>query len=414
MLRKLSMLGLLLLVSNAAAGAEPLFTIEKIIEKQAGPLDDLPLGVVGASEQHWISVDPLVVAANPRVLTFELPDGRRLEARRGRFHVYDSTWKSWFGELRYSDDGSSAGYAHLIYHGEFLTGVLNLDDSQYQIAVGEGRHRLVRLSEPGKRAASCGVPEPGLQLNPDPRLESSFWSPSPASTFTEQEAGVPTKATRVIDVLALYPSAITGYSDTQRVRLFILDSISIANDVFVQSNSNAQYRLVGIEKITGDQPPTSLFMALISWMNKQPTPTEITGPRTNHQADMVALFIDAIDKDKCGIANIPTGSSPALDKAFSVHSIGCGLNDYTFAHELGHNMGMRHMNDTDDMLFSWGRGARPMISGQTVNTVLSCPSDGLPCIPQFSNRNAVPPTGDKDHNNARVAREQADDIANLF
>ena len=46
------------------------------------------------------------------------------------------------------------------------------------------------------------------------------------------------------------------------------------------------------------------------------------------------------------------------DSAFSIVSVSCGVNSYTFAHELGHNIGARHYCyvDTGNLPYNYSHG----------------------------------------------------------
>ena len=68
---------------------------------------------------------------------------------------------------------------------------------------------------------------------------------------------------------------------------------------------------------------------------------EVHAMRDEYGADMVALIYDT--GSYCGVAYIMTTLSSSFESsAFSVTRDSCATGNYTFAHELGHNMGSAH------------------------------------------------------------------------
>jgi hypothetical protein len=76
----------------------------------------------------------------------------------------------------------------------------------------------------------------------------------------------------------------------------------------------------------------------IDWLEIDPT---IAAERDARNADLVSMVVST--GSGCGIGNynsvVDAGDD---DRAFSVIKSSCGLSNYSLAHELGHNMGMRH------------------------------------------------------------------------
>ena len=69
---------------------------------------------------------------------------------------------------------------------------------------------------------------------------------------------------------------------------------------------------------------------------------EIHSLRNTHGADLVAL-INGDTSGGCGIGNLNTSNTNYSDSAtFSVTRFGCAVGNLTLAHEIGHNMGLRH------------------------------------------------------------------------
>ncbi|MEM9553049.1 MAG: M12 family metallo-peptidase [Acidobacteriota bacterium] len=440
--------GFSFLVLVSSVGAQSLFTLEDRASRPAsfGPESFGP-DLVGAAELYRIQVEPALVASAPERLEIVLPDGRVLEAEQRRVRTYSPTWKSWSGSLRLAGRGEHApGYIHLNYHGdsppgsESLTGILNLSSGeQYQISIVDGEHLLVRLAD-DNRPPSCGLDVSGRDLAADTGLGSGF-EPRGAAPDAAPDAA-PLVGTAQIDVLAVYPKAVSGLSQLLTLQFFVQDSISLANDVFDQSNVDAEYRLVGIEPLLQMSQPSSGVGASVGWMNDQGPGSELAQLRTTFAADMVALFVPASwngTAGACAWANIPEApASPGADwgirgesgtfneRAFSAHRIGCGLNDLTFAHELGHNFGMRHETETAGSaahLFSYGRGYDYNHFGVTFASLMAChnPSGSTDIFagvcnrePRFSDPTARPATGTSDRDNARVARDQVGIFANFL
>ncbi|OJT21914.1 hypothetical protein BO221_24480 [Archangium sp. Cb G35] len=259
-----------------------------------------------------------------------------------------------------------------------------------------------------------------------------------------------------IDVAAFYTEEFLS-RPTEEIALqnSIRQSISTANSIFVNSGVSAQYRLVYMGPLTGVQPSAGTIVtengvqyekreeAALRWFNLQSQ--EANELRNAAGADMAVLFLpfpaSPVRPFACGVANrIKRDGTNALDglpfntRAFSVQRFNCGLGDFTFAHELGHNFGMFHStaeiqeSGEDPPLFPWAAGAAypaPSMPGGRAATVMSydlCPrgAAGVEAVcgrtPYFSGPSVIVngyPTGDAMHDNARVAREQTPVFANF-
>jgi hypothetical protein len=65
--------------------------------------------------------------------------------------------------------------------------------------------------------------------------------------------------------------------------------------------------------------------------------------RDTHKADLVHLVIKGRGQEGCGIGWMPNKINLVNDRAaFSVSDRQCATQNYSFAHELGHNIGMNH------------------------------------------------------------------------
>jgi PKD domain-containing protein/reprolysin-like metallo-peptidase family M12B len=404
-----------------------------VLEKAALPPVSREL-VPDAAEEYSIEVDPAAVSANPPAFQVELPDSVPLLAVRTRFVTYKPDWKSWFGTLRDSDaSGEGTGFIYLGYHGDRMTALIEFGGERYRI-VGGGpgeKHRLVRLS------GALSPPPCGLDEAADASEPPSF---RPGEKPFEK--GIPAlKIASRIDVLVVYPRAFFSMSSAEgSLFTFAQDSISIANNAFANSGINAFYNLVGVVPILDSQPTSGIFASL-DWLNSEPA--EVTTLRNAFGADVISVYVpfEWNSPNACGVANLPQAGGGYIsgssfhsgfgDKAYSANRNGCGLNDYTLAHEVGHNYGMRHEDDPNNSLtlFPYGRGHLLTVSGVQKATIMGCTCGASPKPPcgldisnavcnrilYFSDPNilyqgvptGVAPSGsDPGRNNALVGRNQ--------
>lgn len=389
--------------------------------------------VPDGAEEFLIDVDPSIVDSNPPALVIDLPHSPPLVAVRTRFVTYQPDWKSWFGTFHYpGSSGGERGFIHLGFHGDRITALVNLEGERYRIVGGpEESQRLVRLS--GELSPPpCAVDDSGDPVEA-PLLLPQKEETSDNSALQGPQVAAITATTR-IDVLAVYPKVFYTMSASVESGLFtfIQDSISLANNAFINSGVDAYYNLVGIVPVLGTSQPTTGVTTSRNWLNGEPA--EVAALRNAFGADIVTVYIpfEWSNPNNCGIANLPQtgggfsgGSGLFNQKAYTANRNGCGQNDFTLAHEIGHNYGMRHEDDTNgpEDLYSYGRGYLFTANGQQKATIMGCTcglSPKPPCgsnitdavcnrILQFSDPNRVyqmAPTGTPGNDNARVGRLQ--------
>lgn len=137
----------------------------------------------------------------------------------------------------------------------------------------------------------------------------------------------------------------------------------------------------------------------------------IHAERDRVAADAVILMID--NQDACGWS---AAVRAAADSSFAVVHHACADGRLSFAHELGHLVGASHNPEAkpSNVPYAWGHGYRMEQHGW--RTVMAY-AGGKKCerIPYWStptvSRSGIPLGTPDRHDNARVIRERAGDVA---
>jgi hypothetical protein len=151
---------------------------------------------------------------------------------------------------------------------------------------------------------------------------------------------------------------------------------------------------------------------------------EVHALREQHGADFVALITD--DDSVCGVAYLMDPIDPGFeDSAFSISTVDCAIDNVTFPHEIGHNMGARHDRYVDGSNtpspYSHGLAGPSAVPAERFRTALAyndaCADQGYTCprIPYYSDpddRYAGRPIGDAAlADNARHVDDAAPTVA---
>lgn len=389
----------------------------------------------GEPANTLVRLDAKVLQADPQQLSIPLPDGRVLVAFRSDFSRTGKRDFTWTGELQGASPAESVAPGSVRFYkvGDKLYGTLQTEEGAYFELRPEGNlHRLVSFpavagAASGAGGDSCGV---GQAAARGLKLSAGEMELATAALATETDCFVPASNT-TINVMVLYPRSVTASAATMAT--YANTRIAEANSLFQASNVKITYQNAYVGQITGNQPPppnagsgsTGLPIAtepVLNWLNSQfvandGIDTEVELLRIAYGADMIVVVIPQHQGINCGIANLVennsgtevlynSGNAPFAGRAFAVVEHDCGNADFTFAHELGHNFGMRHNNDVSTRaILPWAYGylfTRPS-TGYTVSTIMGCYSgtgkfNTCSRIGQFSNpdlwyENSSTPTG---------------------
>ncbi|MEP7156918.1 MAG: reprolysin-like metallopeptidase [Betaproteobacteria bacterium] len=118
---------------------------------------------------------------------------------------------------------------------------------------------------------------------------------------------------------------------------------------------------------------------------------EVHAYRAAYGADIVSLIVERMD-DACGIGYLMSNVTTTFAaSAFNVVARGCATGNYTLAHEVGHNMGLRHDVFMDTGITPFADAHGYVDTTARFRTVMAyndaCTTKGFNCrrVPNFSN-----------------------------
>lgn len=224
------------------------------------------------------------------------------------------------------------------------------------------------------------LPEQGLRLQEPAGRNDAVRPPAPdaasrSSRVRQDQAkstGVP-----VLDVLVVYTGLLAelyGGHDVVEARIAHLEALS--NQAYADSGAAVRVRVVGRHLVDyAFRNDNGDALQDITDSSSKAIKQEVDRLRVLYGADLVAMLrhADRIHQTNCGIAHLQGYQGSAFDPAlgFSVSADrgygGVGCTDWTFTHELGHNMGAHHDDETtggEYGAYPWSRGYRRRIDSE--------------------------------------------------
>jgi peptidyl-Asp metalloendopeptidase len=354
---------------------------------------------VDTLQSRPVSVNTSALAAE--ILDIELTSGRVVRARLDRRETHRNGAQTWAGHI----PGEPLSAVTLVASGGVLQGSVRLLDGAYSIepAAGGPLHVVRQVDADAT----------GADLEP---IAPAFDVP-PAGADVPPAAG---DDGSLIDVLVFYTAAAQAAAGGDlAVQTRIALGVSETNTAYANSSIAPRLRLVGAE-LTSYTESGDLSTDLGLFRSAgDGAMDEVHTRRDALGADLAVLVVGSAAGGACGVGYVMTALSSAFAPwAFSVTAYPCISPNYTFAHELGHNMGSAHAPEDgagQSSLYPYSFGYKEPSSLFRTVMAYNCTS-GCPRVLYFSNPNVSyggAPTGTGlQHDNARSINQAASTIAN--
>jgi Metallo-peptidase family M12B Reprolysin-like/Bacterial Ig domain len=266
-----------------------------------------------------------LAALDQDAIDLSLFDGTTLRATLDRRSGNADGSASWSGRV----DGDPFSAVTFVRAGNIVQGAIRTVDAAYTIEPlpDTALHaiRQVDLSQLGPELPPLVPPTTALQAAIDD-------PPMPGDDGT------------MFDVLVVYtPAAVAAAGSTSALLARITLGITETNTAYANSGIIPRLRLVGTELVTYTETgDLSVDLGAVTG-TADGQMDSVHSLRNSLGADLVKLVVGNTAGTACGVAWLMQSlSSGFATNAFSVTAYPCISPNYTFGHELGHNMGSNH------------------------------------------------------------------------
>jgi hypothetical protein len=318
-------------------------------------------------------------------------------------------------DLRVTATKRSASQDHYRWRGE----VVGIESSNARISFDNGLFRI-KLRWPGKVIAleSLGD-EFNLRLGREvyrvryidteeyPDEAEGDIEPVQFEDAAPEEEAMQCRAepgNRTIRVLVMYTARARDAAGGRRqIETLISDAIEEANDeVYPESQVRIRIELAGTEELEFEENGFDVMRSAFR------VNAEARRKRNQYDADIMSLFVRRGGR-VCGTAYVMTRRQFSRDwqGAYNVVNYDCAANNFSFIHEVGHNLGAgHHVGSCSTKIFDYSCGFSHPGRYRTVMSKADC---DCPRVGRFSNPRVIfrnLRTGDETRaNNARTFNE---------
>jgi hypothetical protein len=362
--------------TRAAAGLLPDAGVASLQAAQAEPdptvLRSRYVTIDVAAFPNPVSRDSL---AREPTLTLDLFPNVTVRAVFDRFDP-NADGVTWVGHV----DGVAMSSVTLVYGGGLLTGSVVMPRAAYSIRPATEDMRLAN-SPPGRELHVVAEVNQAGFLKEAPPIEVQLSGAEIASAADV----APRDTAEFVDLMVLYTSQAMSTSGGATAIFNLINlGVSETNTSFSNSGISQRVRLAHVQQVSYIE--SSSFSTNLNQLRSGTG--ELSGVpalREAHRADLVMLVVRPAQPDACGIAFLMTNVSGAFaPSGVNVVDSSCIAN-YTFAHELGHNMGARHdwYVDAGMTPFSYAHGHVNSTASQRWRTIMAypdmCADQGFNC-----------------------------------
>jgi len=269
-------------------------------------------------------------ASRPQSIRISFFDDTSLTVDITRIDSIGTTGKAFRGTVR----GVANSSAVLVENAGVISGNINILNDRYQIRnFGDAGHVMRQIDvtalPPDHMAMPTG-PETTVPVSP-----AKMRSTGEAAINTAFDDG------SIIDVMVVYtPAARISQGGTNAMKSLIDLGIADTNAAYANSGVTQRIRLVYAGEVNYQETNLIADLARLQGI-ADGFMDEVHELRNLYGADVVSLWGNY--SAGCGQANLMTTEEAGFaNLAFNVVERNCATSNYSFAHELGHNMGLQH------------------------------------------------------------------------